>query len=399
MYSELDLEKYAQVAFWALSRARGKAFKKSALIEIRYDLPGLPLAEALVALLHEEGLMPLPRAKPSAAMRRAFLAQANVKRLSMEIPGERDYYSRLDGMIHILAPESMDHLADLDPELLSIAARARQSMLELTGMRERLGDFARTTVAYPSPAAAETAGMSLADYAGAIRSACLLGRGEPVKDWKLFSHDMDELLNRLNSLDIQSLRVQSDGTDLLFRVGRMRRWLGLTGQNMPSYEVYLAPDWRSVEGVFSASLTSQREGNPVERAVLEFVRGEAVKVSAERGLPYALEQLRLDRGANKVGEFSLVDRRFSPIDRFLANTLLDENHGGEHGSCHIALGQAPAESFRGPAHELNRDLAAELGFNRSALHWDLVDARPMRVTATLNGGERMPLYENGQFVA
>ena len=49
------------------------------------------------------------------------------------------------------------------------------------------------------------------------------------------------------------------------------------------------------------------------------------------------KQLTLDEGANRLGEFSLTDRRFSKISAFMANTLFDENYGGEQGNCHVAV--------------------------------------------------------------
>ena len=53
--------------------------------------------------------------------------------------------------------------------------------------------------------------------------------------------------------------------------------------------------------------------------------------------------------------------------------------------------------FSGPIQSLNSQDAERLGFNRSALHWDLVSTGPRRVTAHLAGGGSMVLYENGQF--
>ena len=49
--------------------------------------------------------------------------------------------------------------------------------------------------------------------------------------------------------------------------------------------------------------------------------------------------------ADKVGEFSLTDRRHSRITKFMATTLFDENMGGEFGNTHIALGNAYKDSF------------------------------------------------------
>ena len=51
--------------------------------------------------------------------------------------------------------------------------------------------------------------------------------------------------------------------------------------------------------------------------------------------------------ADRVGEFSLTDARLSPIDRFMADTLYDENVGGPFGNTHIALGDAYKDTYDG----------------------------------------------------
>jgi len=130
---------------------------------------------------------------------------------------------------------------------------------------------------------------------------------------------------------------------------------------------------------------------------LEFDGGQAVKVSAEAGENFLRQQLQMDTGANKVGEFSLTDKRFSRIDRFMANTLFDENFGGKYGNCHIALGSSYSNSYAGDSRRLNRALKQKLGFNESALHWDLVNTEKKRVTAHLKSGKTLTIYENGRF--
>lgn len=80
----------------------------------------------------------------------------------------------------------------------------------------------------------------------------------------------------------------------------------------------------------------------------------------------------------------------------MANTLYDENFGGRHGNCHLALGSAYTDAYAGKA-PLDDRLRKELGFNDSALHWDLVNTENKRVTAILKGGGREAVYENGKF--
>ncbi|MCJ7772408.1 MAG: aminopeptidase, partial [Desulfobacterales bacterium] len=98
-----------------------------------------------------------------------------------------------------------------------------------------------------------------------------------------------------------------------------------------------------------------------------------------------------------VGEFSLTDKRFSRINRFMANTLYDENYGGRHGNCHLAVGDSYSDTYNGNPAELTKEIKKELGFNDSALHWDLVNTEKKTVTAYLKSGKRVLIYENGMF--
>lgn len=395
-YDTYTMERYADVLLWALTMSRNAPLKKSDLVLVHYDHEALPLAEAVVAELHKRGHLPVPRAEPTAVMQRAFLEQANNKRLSMEIPGDRELYHQLAGSIRLLAPEDPDALEGVDPELANIVQRGKKPLQDVLHRREQAGYFGWTVGLYPSQGGALAAGLPLEDYAREIETACLINQGSPVDMWRQRYRQMREATRILNELEIQSLRVQSESMDLLVRVGAQRRWLGLTGRNMPSFEIYTSPDWRGTEGVFHADMPSQRQGGRVSGIDLTFRYGEVVKLAAREGEQLAVEQLRIDPGAAKVGEFSLVDKRFSTISRFMAVPLYDENHGGEHGSCHIALGQAYANAFAGPG-PLSGEAAAMLGFNNSALHWDLINTQEKEVYALLPGGGKELIYAKGQF--
>jgi aminopeptidase len=81
----------------------------------------------------------------------------------------------------------------------------------------------------------------------------------------------------------------------------------------------------------------------------------------------------------------------------MANTLYDENYGGPFGNSHIALGSSYAVTYAGPTHRLTAALREKLGFNDSALHWDLVNTEKKRVSALLADGSRQVVYEDGLF--
>ena len=130
---------------------------------------------------------------------------------------------------------------------------------------------------------------------------------------------------------------------------------------------------------------------------LTFDKGKVAKSEAAKGGSFLAKQVALDPGAARVGEFSLTDKRFSRIDCFMANTLFDENFGGKHGNCHLALGSSYSDTYDGDVSTLTREMKRKLGFNDSALHWDLVNTEDKRITAYLAGGGKAVIYEKGIF--
>jgi aminopeptidase len=81
----------------------------------------------------------------------------------------------------------------------------------------------------------------------------------------------------------------------------------------------------------------------------------------------------------------------------MAYKLFDENHGGRYGNCHIALGASYTVTYRGGPSELTKVVKQKMGFNDSALHWDLVNTEDKTVTAHLVSGEKMLIYAHGVF--
>ncbi len=397
MLTRLQLEKYADVLLWALNTARGRRYRKNELVLIRFDLAAMALMEVLHSRVLKLGLHPLVRLTATPDMERAFYTLANAGQLTFLAPGEKELCRDLHGGIYLHAPASLTHLSRVDPRRIGQAAVARKPLRDILQERDDQGAFGWTLCALPTEAMAKQAGLTLKQYTRQIVKACYLDRKDPVGAWKSIHRDATRIKNWLNSLAVSRLEVESEHMDLRIRPGAHRKWVGLSGHNIPSFEIFLSPDWRGTQGVYYADQRSFRSGNLVEKVRIFFERGQAVKLEAGRGEDFATKQLAMDRGARRVGEFSLTDRRFSRIDRFMANTLYDENYGGRHGNCHLALGSSYSDSFDGDPAELTRDRKRRLGFNDSALHWDLVNTEPKTVTAWLKGGKRVVIYENGQF--
>ena len=101
--------------------------------------------------------------------------------------------------------------------------------------------------------------------------------------------------------------------------------------------------------------------------------------------------------ADKVGEFSLTDRRFSRITKFMAETLYDENVGGPFGNTHIALGSSYHDCYDGDPAGVPSAEWERLGFNESSVHTDIVSTSDRTVTATMRDGSERVIYAGGEF--
>jgi aminopeptidase len=397
MFTEKQLERYADVLLWGLKTARKSATRKNDCILVRYDLPALCLAELVYTRLIEAGLQPVQRAALSPAMESSFYGLSNRNQLRFQPPGEERLYRDLNGGIYINAPASLTHLADIDARRISTAALARKPLRDILDDREARGDFGWTLCLFPTDALARHAGLSMEAYSAQIVKACFLNRRDPVARWRDIYKAAGDIKKWLNRMDVDYYHIESDTMDLKVKRGESRKWVGVSGHNIPSFELFFSPDCRDIQGTYYADQPTYRNGNMVSGIRLEFKNGAVVRSTADSGEAFLKQQLSTDRGAGRVGEFSLTDKRFSKIDTFMADTLFDENFGGRNGNCHIAVGASYTDTYDGDPAALTRDRKKDLGFNDSAIHWDLVNTEKKRVTAHLKNGRTTTIYENGKF--
>ncbi len=399
MFTKTLLERYADVMIWGLETARkstGGECKKGDIVLINYDLDALKLTEALYRKLLEKGIRVVARMAGTPKMEFDFFDVANNDQLKFISPGTRELYRHLNGSIWLWAPASLTHLAKVNPEKLSISAKSRKPR-RILDQREQSGEFGWTLCVMPTKALAKQAKMSVQEYGQEIIRACYLDKDNPVEIWEKLRQEAAAIKNWLNSLDIDYLRIESGNTDLKVTLGEKRKWLGFDGKNIPSFEIFTSPDWRGVEGIYYANMPAFQSGNYVRGIKLVFKNGEAVEINAEEGESFTQKQLAMDGGARRLGEVSLTDKRFSPITKFMANGLFDENVGGENGNCHIAVGASFSDTYSGDLKELTKELEKSLGFNKSAQHWDMINTERKRVTAHLKSGGQIIIYEDGMF--
>jgi aminopeptidase len=398
MLTEKNLEKYADVLLWGLATAKKVSMKKNEIVLIQYELPALRLAEILYARLLDLGLCPVQRMTATCGMEHSFYQKANPKQLTFIAPGDKELYNNINGRIYLIAPQSLTHLKDIDPARIGKAIVARKPIKDILDKREEMRKYSWTLCIVPTDELARQAKMSLKQYTAQVIKGCYLDKDDPVAEWQRIHQEITIIKKRLSSLPVKYFHMESANMDLRITPGHQRKWAGVSGHNVPSFEVFVSPDWRGTEGVYFANLPSFRSGNYIEDVRITFAKGRAVKVDAKQGEAFVKKQLAMDPGACRVGEFSLTDKRFSRIDRFMAETLFDENFGGKVGNSHIALGSSYSDTYSGNPAQLTPALKKKLGFNDSALHWDLVNTEPKTVTAHLANGKKIIIYDRGVFL-
>jgi aminopeptidase len=308
----------------------------------------------------------------------------------------RGLVDEMDHQVSVIAEADPHALETIDPARIMQRGVALRELMDWRGEKENEGRFSWTLGLYGTEAMAAEAEMGLEQYWEQIVHACFLDQDDPIARWREIGRTIERTREALDALDIARLHVEGEDADLWVSVGDQRRWLGGRGRNIPSFELFTSPDWRGTEGWIRFNQPLYRYGNLVKGISLRFEEGRVVESSAEQNEPVLREMIATE-GADKVGEFSLTDRRLSRITRFMAHTLYDENVGGPFGNTHIALGRSYQDAYAGDPSAVSPAEWERLGFNNSSVHTDIVSTADRVVTAQLRGGGEKVIYRDGEF--
>jgi aminopeptidase len=221
-----------------------------------------------------------------------------------------------------------------------------------------------------------------------------LDEEDPAAAWRERVAAIADAAARLNERGFDAIRFRGPGTDL--RVGLLpsSTWTGgamdtVDGishiANVPTEEVFTAPDPQRVDGEVRATKPLVVGGTTIEGLRVRFEDGRAVEITADKGAEVLEAMTRRDEGAARLGEIALVDRegRIGPLDTVFYDTLLDEN-----AASHVALGAA---------YELTvSDDADKQRINRSDIHVDFMIGSPeIDVDGILPDGSEVPVLRDG----
>lgn len=298
----------------------------------------------------------------------------------------------------------------VDPEKLSRNARALSQALQPMRQATQANKVSWTLGAasglewakkvFPNAASDEEAVDLLWDQ---IFKTCRIYEEDPIKAWEEHEARLVAKAKVLNDEQFVKLHYTAPGTDLVLGMPKNHLWeaagsVNAQGEhfiaNMPTEEVFTAPDYRVADGYVTSTKPLSYNGNIIEGIKVTFKDGEIVDVTAEKG-DEVMKKLVFDNaGARGLGEVALVPDK-SPISQSgvtFFNTLFDEN-----ASNHLAIGQAYAFSIEGGT-EMSQEELKEAGLNRSDVHVDfMIGSNKMNIDGIREDGTRVPIFRDGEW--
>lgn len=227
---------------------------------------------------------------------------------------------------------------------------------------------------------------------------------DPIQNWKSHVKNLSVHADKLQKKQYKALHYLSEGTDLVVGLPKGHIWEDATSYvngnqqafiaNIPTEEVFTAPDRNNVNGYVTNKLPLSFNGNIIDGFTLTFKDGEVIDFKADKGEDVLRDLLDTDEGAKRLGEVALVpdDSPISNRNTIFYNTLFDEN-----ASCHLALGSAYGFNIEGGTEMTTEEKIAS-GLNDSNVHEDfMIGSAELTIYGILEDGSKELVFENGNW--
>jgi aminopeptidase len=302
-----------------------------------------PLVEEVVRALGRRGAYPLVRlswAEENWPFAYTWAEEAAADVVARQPSLEATLGREIDAWMNIGAPENVYEGSTLDPEVRGALSEANRPLLE---RRLRL-EIPWVACRYPTPALAQSAGMTLEQFEDFVFGACLV-------DWDEEGRKMQRIADRFD--EAEEVRIVGHETDLRFSLAGRHGEVDDGHYNMPGGEVFYSPVEDSTEGVVTFSeYPAVDPPDEVSGIHFRYEGGRIVDASAESNEEALIAKLDRDDGARRLGEFGIGCN--PGIQRHVKETLFDEKI---YGTIHLAIGAG---------------IPSIGGTNVSSVHWDMV---------------------------
>lgn len=390
------LENYA-IVMVDFALGKGKGVREKEIVYLQYDSEALPLALAVYRRILEKGAYPMLQNREEEFEKVIFETASDDQLKFFPKKYTRTLIDTIDHRLYLIADRNPFLHKNIDPKKIMTANSQKLALRKWLFEKEDRGKLTWSLCLYGTEGMAKEAGLTLEQFWQEIEQACYLGYDDPIAKWKDTFGRIELLKRKINSMPIGKFHMVSAGTDLYISYGDRRRFQGGGGANIPSFEIFTSPDWRGINGEVYFNFPLYRYGNIIKDIRLEFKDGRVIRSSAGKNEKLLREMLS-QKNADKIGEFSLTDKKFSKISRFMANTLYDENFGGEFGNSHLAVGTSYHDCFTGDVKSMSEKEWERLGFNESIEHCDIINTNPKTVEAIMKDGSKKMIYKDGSFL-
>lgn len=236
-----------------------------------------------------------------------------------------------------------------------------------------------------------------------IFKTCRVYADDPIAAWDEHVHTLKEKADKLNEIQFQALHYTAPGTDFTIGLPENHIWASAGSvnpkgeifiANMPTEEVFTAPDTRRMDGVVRSTKPLSYAGTLIEGIEVHFKDGKIVDITAESGDEVMKKLVFENEGATGLGEVALVPDP-SPISQSgitFFNTLFDEN-----ASNHLAIGSAYPTNVEGGTKMSDEEKKAH-GINTSHVHVDfMIGSSEMNIDGIKKDGTIVPIFRNGDW--
>ena len=336
---------------------------------------------------------------------------ANHEIKSYDVEARMDYVKRGAANLALIS-EDPDLMDGIDSQKLQ--AFQQQNARAFKGYMESVqkNQFPWVVAAFPSKAWAKRVYPELpieeayAKFIDEVFEIVRIDGNDPVENWRQHIANLSVYAQKLQQKNYHALHYVSEGTDLTVGLAKNHIWEDATSYvngkeqafiaNIPTEEVFTAPDRNRVDGYVTNKLPLSYNGTIIDQFKLMFKDGEIIDFSAEKGEAVLKDLINTDEGSRRLGEVALVpdDSPISNRNTIFYNTLFDEN-----AACHLAIGSAYAFNIQGGT-EMTVEEKIASGLNDSNVHVDfMIGSSDLTIYGIFEDGSKELVFENGNWAS